>query len=329
VNKPEITLTIDRERAADLGVSVEDIGRTLQIAFGGERMGYFLREGKQYQVIGQLNREFRNKPSDLNSLFVRNSKGEMITLASLVKLEEQAVPTSRFRFNRNVSVTISAGTKPGFTLGDGNAAMEEIAGKVLDGNFSTAFTGQSKDFEESSSSLFFVFIFSIILIYLVLSAQFESFVDPFIIILTVPLAVAGAMISLWYFDMSINIFSQIGMVMLVGLVTKNAILIVEFANQIKATGVDRVKAVKESAVRRFRPILMTSLSTILGILPIALGFGAGSRRSLGIAVVGGLIFSGLLTLYIVPAVYSYLSSKSVKVVEEEIASSDTPALEPA
>ena len=181
VNKPEINLTIDRERASELNVSVEDIGRTLQIAFGGERMGYFLRSGKQYQVIGQLEKEFRNDPADLNNLFVRNSKGDMITLASLVKLEEQAVPTSRFRFNRNVSATISAGPRPGFTLGDGNAAMKDVANKVLDENFSTAFTGQSKDFEESASSLFFVFIFAIILIYLVLAAQFESFADPFMI----------------------------------------------------------------------------------------------------------------------------------------------------
>jgi len=317
INKPEISLTIDREKAAELNVSIQDIGRTLQIAFGGERMGYFLKDGKQYQIIGQLNREYRNKPSDLKSLFVKNSKGEMIQLESLVKLEEQAVPTSRFRFNRNVSATISAGLKPGYTLGDGNAAMTEIAGRVLDQSFSTTFSGQSRDFEESSSSLMFVFIFAILIIYLVLSAQFESFVDPFIIILTVPLALAGALLSLWYFDMTINIFSQIGIIMLVGLVTKNAILIVEFANQKKEEGLDKTEAVVESAAQRFRPILMTTMATILGILPIALGFGAGSRISLGVAVVGGLIFSGFLTLYIVPAMYSYLSSKKANIVEEE------------
>ena len=309
VNKPEISLTIDREKASELNVSVEDIGRTLQIAFGGQRMGYFLKDGKQYQVIGQLNREYRDKPADLKSLFVKNSAGELIQLESLVKLDEQAVPTSRFRYNRSVSATISGGLKTGYTLGDGNAAMREIADRVLDESFSTAFTGQSRDFEESSSSLLYVFIFAIILIFLVLAAQFESFVDPVIIIITVPLAISGALLTLWYFNMTINIFSQIGMIMLVGLVTKNAILIVEFANQKKESGLDSYNAVIESALQRFRPILMTSMATILGILPIALGFGAGSRISLGIAVVGGLIFSGFLTLYIVPAIYSYLSSK--------------------
>ncbi len=317
INKPEISLTIDREKAAELNVSVEDIGRTLQVAFGGQRMGYFLRDGKQYQVIGQFSRENRDKPADLKSLFVKNSNGELIQLESLVKLDEQAVPTSRFRYNRNVSATVTAGLKPGYTLGDGNAAMLEIADRVLDESFTTAFSGQSKDFEESSSSLMFVFIFAIIIIYLVLAAQFESFVDPLIIILTVPLALAGALLSLWYFDMTLNIFSQIGIIMLVGLVTKNAILIVEFANQKKEHGLDRFEAVKESAKQRFRPIMMTSLATILGILPIALGFGAGSRVSLGIAVVGGLIFSGFLTLFLVPAIYSYLSSKEATVVEEE------------
>lgn len=317
INKPEISLTINREKASDLKVSVEDVGKTLQAAFGGQRMGYFLKDGKQYEVIGQLNREYRDKPSDLKSLFVKNSDGEMIQLESLVQLDEQAVPTSRFRYNRNVSATVSAGLAPGFTLGDGNTAMNEIADKVLDENFFTSFTGQSKDFEDSSSSLLYVFLFSILLIYLVLSAQFESFVDPFIIIITVPLALAGALLSLWYFDMTINIFSQIGIIMLVGLVTKNAILIVEFANQKKETGLDRFEAAKESAYSRFRPILMTSFATILGVLPIALGFGAGSRISLGIAVVGGLLFSGFLTLYIVPAIYSYLSSKTVTEVEEE------------
>lgn len=318
INKPEITLSIDRQKAADLGVTIEDIGRTLQVAFGGQRFGYFLKDGKQYEVIAQLNREYRDNPTDLKSIFVKNSRGELIQLDNLVTLNEQAVPTQRFRYNRNVSATISGGLKPGYTIGDGNAAMKEIAERVLDETFSTAFTGQSKDFEESSSSLLFVFIFAIVIIYLVLAAQFESFIDPLIIILSVPLALAGALLSLWYFDMTLNIFSQIGMVMLIGLITKNAILIVEFANQKKAQGMEKIPAVLEAAHQRFRPIVMTSLATVFGILPIALGFGAGSRISLGIAVVGGLLFAGFLTLYIVPAIYSYLSSKkpSIAAIEE-------------
>lgn len=309
INKPEIQINIDRDKAADLGVSIDDIGRTLQVAFGGQRFGYFLKDGKQYQVIAQLNREYRDNPTDLKSIFVKNSRGELIQLDNLVTMQEQAVPTQRFRYNRNVSATISGGLRPGYTLGDGNAAMREIADKVLDPAFTTAFSGQSKDFEESSSSLLFVFIFAIVIIYLVLAAQFESFMDPLIIILSVPLALAGALLSLWYFDMTLNIFSQIGMIMLIGLITKNAILIVEFANQKKAAGMDKISAVLEASTQRFRPILMTSLAAIFGILPIALGFGAGSRISLGVAVVGGLLFSGFLTLYIVPAVYSFLSSK--------------------
>lgn len=281
-------------------------------------MGYFLKDGKQYQVIGQFARENRDKPSDLKSLFVKNSDGKMIQLESLVRLDEQAVPTSRFRFNRNVSATVSAGLKTGYTLGDGNDAMKEIAARVLDESFSTAFSGQSKDFEESSSSLLYVFLFAIVIIYLVLAAQFESFVDPFIIMLTVPLALAGALLSLWYFGMTINIFSQIGIIMLVGLVTKNAILIVEFANQKKEEGLTKTEAVIHSALQRFRPIMMTTTATVLGILPIALGFGAGSRISLGITVVGGLIFSGFLTLFMVPAIYSYFSSTELNIIEDEI-----------
>jgi len=328
INKPEISLTIDREKAASLGVSVEDIGRTLQIAFGGQRMGYFLKDGKQYEVIGQLDRRYRDNPNDLKSLFVKNNRGELVQLDNLVYTEEQAVPTQRFRYNRNVSATISGGLKPGYTLGDGNAAMKEIAERVLDESFSTAFSGQSKDFEESSSSLLFVFLFAILIIYLILSAQFESFRDPLIIIFTVPLAVGGALLSLWYFDMTMNIFSQIGIIMLVGLVTKNAILIVEFANQKKAEGLNKIDSVLISATQRFRPILMTSFATIFGILPIALGMGAGSRVSLGIAVVGGLIFSGFLTLFIVPAVYSYISSSKVsQEVEPEVYPESEPVLD--
>ncbi len=312
-NKPELVVSIERERARTLGVSISDIAQTLQLTLGGVRYGYFIKDGKQYQVIGQLTRENRDEPLDLKSIFVRNRNGQLIQLDNLITLSEQSNPPQLFRFNRFISATISAGLSPGYTLGDGIKAMDEIAAKVLDESFSTTLSGAARDFAESSSSLLFIFIFALTLTYLVLAAQFESFRDPFIVMFTVPLAVAGAMLSLWYFNQTMNIFSQIGQIMLIGLVTKNGILIVEFANQRKQTGLSAMEAVQSAAVARFRPILMTSLSTILGILPIALGLGAGStsRVSMGIAVVGGMIFSGVLTLYVIPALYSYISKESI------------------
>jgi multidrug efflux pump len=317
INKPEITLEIDRQKAADLGVSFNDIATTLQIAFGSQRFGYYIKDGKQYQVLGQVSRDKRDSPYDIKFLFVRNNRGELIQLDNLVHLKEQATPTTRYRFNRYVSATVIAGLNEGYTLGDGLDAMNRVSAKLLPPEFNTALDGQSKDFAESSSSLLYTFIFALVIVFLVLAAQFESFVDPFIILLTVPLAVTGALISILVFGMTLNIFSQIGQIMLVGLVTKNAILIVEFANQKKDAGLDKITAVKEAAIQRFRPILMTSLSTILGALPIALGVGAGSRVSLGIAVVGGLILSTFLTLFIVPAVYTYLSRHKLKITEED------------
>jgi multidrug efflux pump len=307
INKPELNLSIDRQKASDLGVSFSDVASTLQIAFGSQRFGYFIKEGKQYQVLGQVTRDKRDNPYDLKYLFVRNKNGDLIQLDNLVTLTEQAAPTTRFRFNRYSSATISAGLAPGYTLGDGIAAMRRVAAEVLTPEFNTALSGQSKDFEESSSSLLFTFVFALVIIYLVLAAQFESFIDPFIILLTVPLALFGALLSLWVFDMTLNIFSQIGIIMLIGLVTKNAILIVEFANQKKEEGLSVKDAVDEAAVQRFRPIMMTSIASALGALPIAVGIGAGSRVSLGIAIVGGLIFSTFLTLFVVPAIYTYLS----------------------
>jgi len=307
INKPEINLSIDRQKASDLGVSFSDVASTLQIAFGSQRFGYFIKEGKQYQVLGQVTRDKRDNPYDLKYLYVRNKNGELIQLDNLVTLTEQAAPTTRFRFNRYSSATISAGLAPGYTLGDGIAAMRRVAAQVLTPEFNTALAGQSKDFEDSSSSLLFTFVFALVIIYLVLAAQFESFIDPFIILLTVPLALFGALLSLWVFGMTLNIFSQIGIIMLIGLVTKNAILIVEFANQKKEEGMSVKDAVDEAAVQRFRPIMMTSIASALGALPIAIGIGAGSRVSLGIAIVGGLIFSTFLTLFIVPAIYTYLS----------------------
>ncbi|MBK9333033.1 MAG: efflux RND transporter permease subunit [Ignavibacteria bacterium] len=317
VNKPELTVTINREKAASVGVSTRDIARTLQIAMGGQEISYFVRNGKQYQVIAQVNREYRDDPYDLKYLFVRNNKGELVQLDNLVSVEENISPTTRLRYNRYVSATISGGLMPGVAIGDAIEEMDRISAGILDNTFTTSLAGESKDFAESSSSLLFTFVFALVLIFLVLAAQFESFIDPFIILFTVPLALTGALLSLWIFDMTLNIFSQIGIIMLIGLVTKNAILIVEFANQRKEAGLSVMEAVKEASVSRFRPIVMTSLTTILGIMPIALGAGAGSRTSLGIAVAGGLIFATFLTLFIVPAMYSYLSREHAVSTEEE------------
>lgn len=312
-NKPELRVSINREKARALGVSVIDIAQTIQLALSGQRFGYFVMNGKQYQVIGQLTRENRDDPVDLKSLFVRNREGKLIQLDNLVSLSEDSRPPQLYRFNRYSAATFSAGLAPGYTLGDGIKAMDEIAGRVLDDSYSTTLDGPSRDFVESSSSLLFAFLLALILIYLVLAAQFESFIDPFVILLTVPLALAGALFALWYFDQTLNIFSQIGIIMLIGLVTKNGILIVEFANQRKAAGLSVREAVQEAAAARLRPILMTSLSTICGFMPVALALGAGaeSRVSMGIAVIGGLVFSSVLTLYVIPSMYSFFSRSKV------------------
>lgn len=308
-NKPELRVEIDRDRARALGVSVGDVAQVLQASYSGQRFGFFVMDGKQYQVIGQMERGKRDAPIDLQSLFVRNARGELVQLDNVVKLAEQSAPPQLFRYNRYISATVQAGLAPGKTIGDGVAEMRRIAERTLDESFVTALDGPSKEFEESSASLLFAFALALILIYLTLAAQFESFRDPFIILFTVPLALAGALFALWLFNQTLNIFSQIGMIMLVGLVTKNGILIVEFANQRKADGLCKADAIVDAAVCRFRPILMTSLSTILGFAPIALALGAGSesRVSMGIAVVFGMMFSSFLTLYVVPATYSYLS----------------------
>jgi len=309
VNRPEGVISINRKKAAELGISVEEIGRTVEFAYSGRRFGYFLKNGKQYQVIAQMQRQDRNDPGDLKKLFVKTAAGTMVSLDNLVTFSESASPAAIFRFNRAVSATIQGTPAPGYTLGDGIAELDRVAEKVLPENFRTSLSGQSRDFAESSSSLLFAFLLALVIIYLVLAAQFESFRDPFIIILTVPLSVAGALLSLHLTDQTLNVFSEIGIIMLIGIVTKNGILIVEFANQRKDAGLSKIEAVLEASVSRFRPILMTSLATIFGILPIALSLGAsgGSRQSLGIAVVGGLIFSGALTLFVVPAVYAVFS----------------------
>lgn len=321
-NKPELRVKINREKAVLMGVSTQDIAQTLQLALSGQRFGYFIMNGKQYQVIGQLTRENRNDPLDLKSIYVRSRSGKMVQLDNLVTLQNESSPPQLYRYNRLVAATISAGLVKGHTIGEGIEEMDKIAAKVLDETYSTALAGDSKEFAESSSSLLFAFILALVLIYLVLAAQFESFRDPLIIMFTVPLALSGALIFLWYFNQTMNIFSQIGMIMLIGLVSKNGILIVEFANQRKAAGLEKMDAIVDASVSRFRPILMTSLATMLGALPIALALGAGSesRVSMGIAVVGGLLISTTLTLYVVPAIYSFISEtkKDVSNVTEDI-----------
>ncbi|MCB9283068.1 MAG: efflux RND transporter permease subunit [Lewinellaceae bacterium] len=318
-NKPEIQLQIDRQKAQDLGVSMLDVAQTLQLGLSGQRFGYFIMNGKQYQIIGQIERGLRSEPVDLRSLYVRNRRGEMVQLDNLIRLKEQTNPPSLYRYNRFVSATVSAGLAKGKTIGEGIQAMDVIGKRVLDDSFLTSLAGASKDFMESSSSLEFAFLLALVLIYLVLAAQFESFRDPLIILFTVPMALAGAVLSLWYFGETLNIFSQIGIIMLIGLVTKNGILIVEFANQRKAQGLSRLDAILDASAARLRPILMTSFSTVLGTLPIALALGAGSesRVSMGVAIIGGLIFSSILTLFVVPVIYTYLSSKKANVVDVE------------
>jgi multidrug efflux pump len=314
-NKPELTIEIDRERARSLGVTVRDIAQTLQLFFSGQQYGNFVLNGKQYYVIVQADRTDRDQPLDLSSIFVRNSHGELIQLDNIVRLSYRSNPPQLYHYNRYVSATVLASTAKGYTLGDGIKEMDKIASTTLDESFSTSLAGTAKEYAESSHTLVFAFLLALILVYLILSAQFESFRDPLIIMFTVPLALAGAVLSLWLFGQTLNIFSQIGIIALVGIVTKNGILIVEFANQRKAKGLSIREAVIDAATQRFRPILMTSLATTFGVLPIALALGAAakSRRSMGIVIIGGLLFSLGLTLFIIPALYTYLSSKKSRV----------------
>jgi len=313
-NKPELRLNIDRLKASQLGISVQDVSETMQLAFSNRRLGYFIKDGKQYQVMAQVDRLNRDDPTDLKKLYVRSSKGNLISLDNVVTITEDATPPTIYHFNRYKSATISSGLAPGKTVGDGIKEMERIKAKVLDESFSTALSGSSRDFAESSSNTSFAFMLALVLIFLILAAQFESFIDPFIIMFTVPLAIAGAVLSLWLFGQTLNIFSQIGMIMLIGLVTKNGILIVEFANQNRLKGMKKTEAVIFAASQRLRPILMTSLAMSLGALPLALSLGdaATSRIPLGIVIVGGIMFSLILTLFVIPAMYSFLSSKKKK-----------------
>ena len=313
-SKPEARITINRDKANILGVSTRDIAQTLQYGLSGQRMGYFYMNGKQYEILAEINRQQRNKPSDLKSIYLRNADGEMIQMDNLVTVEENVAPPQLYHYNRFLSATISAGLAKGKTIGDGLKEMDRIASEVLPDDFRTALTGDSKEFRESSSSLMFAFLLAILLIYLILAAQFESFKDPLVIMLTVPLAIAGALVFMTSTGQTMNIYTQIGIIMLIGLVAKNGILIVEFANQKQESGIDKMQAIEQSALQRMRPILMTSASTILGLLPLtmATGEGANGRIAMGVTVVGGMLVSTILTLYIVPAIYSYVSTDRSK-----------------
>lgn len=313
-SKPEARIAINRDKANVMGVSTRDIAQTLQYGLSGQRMGYFYMNGKQYEIVGEINRQQRNKPVDLKSIYIRSNNGDMIQMDNLIELQEGIAPPQLYRYNRFVSATVSAGLAEGKTIGQGLEEMDKIAAEVLDDTFRTALSGESKEYRESSSSLMFAFILALVLIYLILAAQFESFKDPFVIMLTVPLAVGGALVFMHFNDQTMNIYSQIGIIMLIGLVAKNGILIVEFANQKQETGMDMMTAIREASIQRLRPILMTSVSTILGLLPLAFatGEGANGRISMGISVVGGMLISTLLTMFIVPAIYTYISTNRIK-----------------
>lgn len=312
--KPETRIEINRDKASSLGVSTRNIAQTLQYALSGQRMGYFYMNGKQYQILGEINRQQRNTPLDLKSIYVRSDNGEMIQLDNLVALHEDVAPPQLYRYNRFVSATVSSGLNKGYTIGDGLDEMDRIAGETLDGSFRTALSGESKEFRESSDSLMFAMILALLMIYLVLAAQFESFKDPLVVMFTVPLAIAGALMFMSYSGITMNIFSQIGIIMLIGLVAKNGILIVEFANQRQEAGQSLPEAIRSASTQRLRPILMTSTSTILGLVPLvyATGEGAQGRIAMGIAVVGGMLVSTFLTLFIVPAMYSFISTDRAK-----------------
>ena len=309
-SKPEARIHINRDKANVMDVSTRDLAETLQYGLSGQRMGYFYMNGKQYEILGEINRQQRNKPADLRSIYLRSSDGRMIQMDNLIELEYSTAPSKLYRYNRFVSATISAGLADGKTIGEGLDEMDKIAADVLDDTFRTSLAGDSKDFRESASSLMFAFILALVLIYLILAAQFESFKDPMVIMLTVPLAITGALIFMWFGDITMNVFSQIGIIMLIGLVAKNGILIVEFANQKQHGGIDKMQAVREAALQRLRPILMTSAATVLGLVPLAFATGEGcnQRIAMGVAVVGGMLVSTFLTMYVVPAVYSYIST---------------------
>jgi multidrug efflux pump len=305
VNKPELSVNFDRDRAEDLGVPVGDVATTLQVLLGGNRTSTFTRNNKQYDVIVQLDPRARATPSDMTGLYVRGRAGELVKLEALASVKEGVGPRELNHFNRVRASTITAGLAPGFTLGEALDSLTRIANEVLPKGSSTALAGESRELDESGTSLYFAFLLALLVVFMVLASQFESLIHPFTVLLAVPLAVTGALFTLKLFGATLNLYSQIGMILLIGLVTKNSILLVEYINQLKERGLSTVEAALESGRIRLRPILMTSVATVMGAMPIAFGLGAGSisRRPLGYAIVGGVLFSTLLTLYVVPAVY--------------------------
>ena len=318
LNKPQLSVVLKRDKIAAVGVDVEDIGRTLETLLGGRQVTRFKQEGQQYDVIVQLKGQDREQPTDLTAIFVRGRDGKLAQLSNLVEVRETVAPKELNHFNRLRAAVISANIAPGYTLGEALAFMDRTVGETLGDSAQTALDGQSREFRESGASLYVTFVLALLFIYLVLSAQFESFVSPFVIMLTVPLAVTGALLALFLTGGTLNVYSQIGLVMLVGLITKNGILIVEFANQLRLTGLDRQAAVLEAATLRLRPILMTTLATILGAIPLALAVGAGaeSRQQIGWVIVGGLLLGTLLTLSVVPVAYTLLARKVHHSAEE-------------
>jgi len=313
-NKPENQIRISRGKAAALGLSVLDINNTLQLAYTGKRLGYFTKDGRQYPILVQMERNFRNEPNDILSLNIVNAKGQAVPLENAIDIEEFAAAPQIYHYNRYQSATLQADPAEGIALGDAIKEMKGITEALLPSGFSKEWTGPSRDFLESSGNTAWAFLFALLLVYLILAIQFESFIDPFIVLLTVPLALFGALYALWAFDFTLNIFSEIGIIMLIGLVTKNGILIIEFANQLQKQGLSKEEAAKKAAADRFRPILMTSIATALGALPIALSLGAGSesRQPLGTVIVAGILFSLILTLYLLPIFYTNLSRTKVK-----------------
>jgi multidrug efflux pump len=310
-----LRVSYERDRAEDLGVPIRDISATLQAMLGSRRVSTFTRANKLYDVIVQLEPQERATPGDLSGLYVQGRDGALVKLDALAHIEEGVGPRQLNHFNRVRSFTMTGNLAPGFTLGEALDSLTVAAREVLPSGSSVALAGESRELEERGNALYFAFILALVVVYMVLAAQFESLVHPFTILLSVPLAVTGALLTLLLAGSTLNLYSQIGMILLIGLVSKNSILLVEYANQLKAKGMGSVEAMLESGRIRLRPILMTATATVIGATPIALGLGAGSasRRPLGYAIVGGLLFSTVLTLYLVPVVYVLLDALRAKV----------------